>query len=148
VYRADNSFHDNVSISLHGFVLRFGGFPYLAEGPAYITPFILSVLCWVSSLRLRGYAEYNRLLTHEIYNVLIHSPASSFYSNKTAPYNALDNENDDPLDPELGIGPEEIVGIVILAMFVEDRSEASTLASSAFRWARSWMEVGVLNNRS
>jgi hypothetical protein len=92
-------------------------------------------------MRLPGYSDYNRLIKHEIYDVLIHSPASSFYSSEAAPYNAQDNDSDDPLDPELGIGPEEIVGILILAMFVEDRNEARTLASSAFRWARSWMDV-------
>jgi hypothetical protein len=36
------------------------------------------------------------------------------------------------------------MGLVIVSMFQEDLKESARLASTAFMWARSWLEVSVL----
>lgn len=51
-------------------------------------------------------------------------------------------QDPDWLDPELGIGPEEIVGAVVLSLFMSERQPAADIASSAFKWARGWVKVG------
>ena len=50
---------------------------------------------------------------------------------------------EDTLDPELGIGPEEIVGACILAMYWRNTpEEAASIAAYAFTWARGWIKAG------
>ena len=46
-------------------------------------------------------------------------------------------------DPELGIGPEEIVGVCALTSFMSERDHAKTISVHAFSWARGWASVSV-----
>jgi len=104
-------------------------------------------LCLVSSERLPHCHPFGPILAREIEDLLINSPSDSFVStsNKTFGGGAEignDDYEDDELDPETGIGPEEIVGACILATFMNEREQAVNIASSAFKWARGWIKVG------
>lgn len=91
--------------------------------------------------------------------MLMHSPAESwqtFESSKEKGPNGQEGSNktiddvrlgpalemvDDTWDPELGIGPEEIVAVCALASFISQREEAKMIATYAFTWAKGWTKV-------
>ena len=134
------SFHEHLSPSLFGYHLEFGHFPYLPDGPRTMTPFILAVLSLVSSERLSPFVNLHGPLRNEVTSLLLTSPAGSWQDLSTA--KTLDG-GEDALDPELGIGPEEIVAACILATFWSDSpGDGVVIASHAFRWARGWIKVG------
>ncbi len=113
-----------------------------------MTPFILAVLCSVSSERLTQFSELHGPLRDEVTQLLISSPAGS-WQNLVGAKAALDSPHpelgEDALDPELGIGPEEIVGACILATFWSGASkDGVVIASHAFRWARGWIKVSAM----
>lgn len=109
-----------------------------------MTPFILSVLCFISSERVPSMHGHQAVLGNEVNQLLLNSPADSFISTLESPFNGgtglKDEDGEEELDPELGIGPEEIVGACVLATFTTDRESASTIAASAFKWARGWIK--------
>lgn len=129
---------------MFGYRLEFGKFPYIPQGPSVITPFILSVMCLVASERVGQAHEHRPLLAREVTQLLINSPADSFISTLDPSFGGgsrtKDEDGEEELDPELGIGPEEIVGACILATFMTERDQAATIASSAFKWARGWIK--------
>lgn len=137
-------FHSRLAPWLFGYRLEFGKFPYIPQGPSVITPFILSVMCLVASERVPSKHKHQRVLGTEVNQLLINSPADSFISTLESPFGGgsgiKDEDGEEELDPELGIGPEEIVGACILATFMTDRANAATIASSAFKWARGWIK--------
>lgn len=136
-----SSFHELLSPLLFGYHLQFRHFPYLPDGPRTMTPFILAVLCVVSSERLIQFSELHTTLGKEVTHLLLTSPAESWQDISTSNLTAAD-DGEDALDPELGIGPEEIVGACILATFWSDQpSHGVVIASHAFRWARGWIKV-------
>lgn len=137
-------FHSRLASWLFGYRLEFGKFPYIPQGPSVITPFILSVMCLVASERVPSKHQHQRVLGTEVNQLLVNSPADSFISTLESPFGGgsgvKDEDGEEELDPELGIGPEEIVGACILATFMTDRANAATIASSAFKWARGWIK--------
>lgn len=54
------------------------------------------------------------------------------------------DDADDELDPELGIGLEEIVAACCLAMFRTNTAAARLINRHAFRWARGWVKVSLV----
>jgi hypothetical protein len=46
-------------------------------------------------------------------------------------------------DPELGLGPEEIVAVCVLAAFISEREEAAAMARVAFKWVKGWVQVSL-----
>ncbi|WWD22221.1 hypothetical protein CI109_106712 [Kwoniella shandongensis] len=77
----------------------------------------------------------------EIDELLEGSPTESLFGPTTLPQ--LGDNNDaaaDNWDPELGIGPEEVVAATVLALYSEDVTLAGRLARCAFDWARGLME--------
>ena len=114
-----------------------------------MTPFILAVLCLVSCERLPRFTSLYGPIFYEVHSLLVTSPAGSWKVT-----GAAETENimlaatspteieEDTLDPELGIGPEEIVGACILAMYWRNTpEEAASIAAYAFTWARGWIKV-------
>jgi hypothetical protein len=144
LYQTDTSFHTKLSPWLFGYRLEFGKFPYIPQGPCVITPFILSVMCLVAAERVPTSHEHRPTLAREVTQLLVNSPADSFISTLDPPFGSgsgpKDEDGEEELDPELGIGPEEIVGACILATFMTERDQAATIASSAFKWARGWIK--------
>lgn len=142
--RANVSFHSKLSPWLFGYRLEFCKFPYIPQGPSTITPFILSVMCLVAAERVPKSHEHRPVLAREVTQLLVNSPADSFISTLDTPFGggtgAKDEDGEEELDPELGIGPEEIIGACILATFMTEREQAATIASSAFKWARGWIK--------
>ncbi|ORY34264.1 hypothetical protein BCR39DRAFT_517307 [Naematelia encephala] len=162
-----NYFHERLSPLLFGYPLQFGAFPYLPGGPMYMTPFITGVLCLLASERIPQYHHLYGELNVEVTKLLLKSPAESWQdisvrerillratadSNEPQDASTLDDigagepetgipQDADHLDPELGIGPEEIVGACALATFKTDRQAAGVVATHAFRWARGWVKV-------
>ncbi len=149
------SFHSHLSPFLFGYQLQFGRFPYLPDGPKTMTPFILAVLCLVSSERLLQFSDMKDGFITEVLNMIESSPAESWLTFQTANAKTTtvvvtdgsglgSGSGEDALDPELGIGPEEIVGASILATFWSGSpAQCRNLASCAFRWARGWINVSV-----
>jgi hypothetical protein len=129
---------------LFGYRLEFNKFPYIPNGPCVMTPFILSVLCFISSERIPSMHGLQNILGQEVNTLLLNSPADSFIGTLASPLGGNgsrdEGDADEELDPELGIGPEEIVGACALAMYTSDREIAATIAASAFRWARGWIK--------
>jgi len=109
-----------------------------------ITPFILSVICYISSEQRTSTQHLCQSLGDEVSLLLVNSPADTFLASlrPTEDPAHLDDESD--LDPELGIGIEEIVGALILALFMRDRDKAGQTASTAFNWMRGFMRTLAL----
>lgn len=137
---------------LYGYCLKLGQFPYLPEGPSAITPFILGVICLIASDHLPRFTHFNLNLRAEITSLMISSPAESWQNFQESHQARLDAQagqaektmqdtDEDALDPELGIGPEEIVAACVLATSLSDRRESLWMAQSAFKWARGWIKV-------
>lgn len=105
-----------------------------------MTPFILGVECLLASERVPHLSTYHSILADEVKELLMKSPAESWQSLQDAAQDT-DSQGDDRLDPELGIGPEEIVAACVLSIWMSERPEASTIATSAFNWARGWINI-------
>ncbi|EIW72567.1 hypothetical protein TREMEDRAFT_58737 [Tremella mesenterica DSM 1558] len=133
-------FHANMSPLLFGYQLELGQFPYLPEGPRVITPLILGVMCLLASERIPKLFQYHTNLADEVKDLLLKSPAESWQDLASAT-KVIDDKDEDQLDPELGIGPEEIVAACVLATWMSERPEAATIAASAFKWARGWIKL-------
>lgn len=128
---------------MFGYRLELGKFPYLSEGPATMTPFILAVLCLLASERVTGLSHEHQKLADHVVDLLQNSPAESWQDFTSSRNDGRLSDEDDILDPELGIGPEEIVGACILASYMGEshNAERSTIAAAAFKWARGWVKV-------
>ena len=106
-----------------------------------MTPFILGVTCLLGSERLPGYINHNQQIVLHVEHLLKTSPAGSWTTFEASRGDGKLVEAEDKLDPELGIGPEEIVGASILTMFTHDAHTRQIFADYAFRWARGWINV-------
>lgn len=101
-------------------------------------------MCSVASERSTRHHSLSRALALEISDLLARSPADSLFwqiaQNGKSPDETLRNDEDE-IDLEMGIGPEEVLGACILSSFSEDPSRATELGLLAFRWARGWIKV-------
>jgi hypothetical protein len=131
---------------MFGYQLEIGRFPFLKEGLVSLTPFILGVMCTLSSERLPHSRELHESLKSHVVQLLKNSPAESWQNFEMSRAEENTDETVDKLDPELGIGPEEIVGACILASYMrtDELGSMSTIAEMAFTWARGWIKVGCL----
>jgi hypothetical protein len=136
------SSHQNLGPMLWGYRLEFGRFPYLPGGPTTMTPLILAVMCLLGSERLAQFTYYRGALYGAVKTLLLESPAESWQRLSTAVNKNPDGINgEDELDPELGIGPEEIVAAAVLSMWIAGKNDAMWIADVAFKWARGWIRV-------
>ena len=128
---------------LFGYQLEYHRFPYLSDGPPSITPFILSVLSLLSSERLPAFNHLKGPLTSYVEELVHTSPAESWQNIASSRLEHNTDDTRDVLDPELGIGPEEIVAACILASYMPDgqAQQRTYIAESAFKWARGWIKV-------
>lgn len=138
---------------LFGYQLKFGCFPYHPRGPATMTPLILGVTSLLASERMSVLSpDDHQRLAKDVLTEIARSPARSWItfdalkqakSDHTS--NNTDNGGDDEwLNPEFGIGPEEIVGTCILASYMGvqfNDTSRERIAASAFKWARGWIKV-------
>lgn len=91
--------------------------------------------------------KYHQSIADWVRKLLLESPAESWQTIPTAEEAATDvhvvgdDGSEDRLDPELAIGPEEIVAAAILSMWISERDKACEIASVAFKWARGWIKV-------
>jgi hypothetical protein len=78
-----------------------------------------------------------------VHELLLKNPAESWQSLDMAKSNSEQpaSLDVDRLDPELGIGPEEIIAATVVSLFMSDREQAAKIAESAFRWARGWIKA-------
>ncbi|ODO05929.1 hypothetical protein I350_04990 [Cryptococcus amylolentus CBS 6273] len=137
-----NYFHSRMSGFLYGYRLQLGHFPYLPEGPSTLTPLILAILCLVTCDHLPHLAHLRSPLQDEISSALNTSPAKSWQNfDATVSKDFGDLDGEDAIDAEFALGPEEIVGLCVVATWMVDRREAALIARVAFRWARGWIEV-------
>lgn len=51
---------------------------------------------------------------------------------------------EDDIDPEMGIGPEEIVATAMLSLWMSEKDDSAAFARMAFRYARGWIRVSTL----
>ncbi|WVQ77018.1 hypothetical protein IAR50_006697 [Cryptococcus sp. DSM 104548] len=132
---------------LYGYRLQLGRFPYLPDGPATLTPLILSILCLVACDHIPRLAHLRAPLRDEVIEALRTSPAESWQNfDATVDRDFGDLDGEDPIDGEFALGPEEIVGTCVMATWMLDGGEAAYMAQIAFRWARGW--IGLLHNQS
>lgn len=96
----------------------------------------------LSSERIPQFRPYLAPLRAEVLS-LLGSPAESWQNIVTSQLERNTDETRDVLDPELGIGPEEIVGACILAMYMyeDNPGDRARIAGEAFKWARGWIKV-------
>ena len=109
-----------------------------------MTPFILAILCLIISERQFDYSRNKSGLRDEVRQMLVDYPAKSWLSISKAPRDPGTGQIDeDYLNPEIGIGPEEIVGACILAAFWSEGqgTAAADAGHYAFKWARGWIKV-------
>lgn len=128
---------------MFGYQIEFGRFPYLTDGPVSITPFILSVQCLLAAERIPQFRSYCDPLAGYVTVLLRDSPAESWQNIAQSRESRNTDDANDVLDPELGIGPEEIVGACILATYGPklEQGDRANIAESAFKWARGWIKV-------
>ena len=74
-------------------------------------------------------------MSQEVHRLLLHSPTESIMG--------ISAEGEDEWDPEMGIGPEEVVGAAYLALFSSDRVRTSGIARLAHQWADGLIKVGA-----
>jgi hypothetical protein len=158
------SFHEHIAPHLFGYSLELCRFPYLPDGPRSITPFIFAVECLLASERVAELSQYHTRLAEETTDMMIKSPAESWMSfpgykpSPTGVSHPVEVKGEQVLghavsalsaitadhswEPELGIGPEEIVAACMLAAFISERDQAKIIAVCAFTWAKGWTKVG------
>lgn len=149
-------FHTNLSGQLFGFRLQIGHFPYLPEGKPTLTPLITGVICLAASERAPS-DSFRSLVG----NLMVDLDDFSFKPAITQHY-SIDNQDtidNDELDLELGIGPEEIVALCIASVFCDVSTRSDTkkqnqdgfgttshaLAQVAFKWARGFLKTSMLS---
>ncbi|TIA91006.1 hypothetical protein E3P81_02196 [Wallemia ichthyophaga] len=149
-------FHTNLSGQLFGFRLQIGHFPYLPEGRPTLTPLIIGVICLAASERVPS-ESFRSLVS----NLMVDLDDFSFKPAITQHY-LVDNQDaidNDDLDLEMGIGPEEIVAMCIASVFcdVSTRPDmkkqnadgfgttSHALAQVAFKWARGFLKTSMLS---
>lgn len=143
-----------MSPHLFGYDLQLRKFPYLSDGPRSITPFILAVECLLASERITELYPFHSPLADAVLQMMVTSPAESWQTFQGSRKDrdeqicsvgdALRRETaEDALDwdPELGIGPEEIIGVCALSSFMSERDHAKTISVHAFSWAKGWANV-------
>ncbi|TIC17182.1 hypothetical protein E3Q13_02663 [Wallemia mellicola] len=149
-------FHSNLSSQLFGFRLQIGHFPYLPEGKSTLTPLITGVICLASSERI-----LSDNLRSLVGNLLVDLDDFSFKPAITQYYSSQNQESidDDELDLELGVGPEEIVAMCIASIFCDMstrpnpkkstidgcNSSSHMIAQVAFKWARGFLKTSMLS---
>ena len=144
---ANVSFHARMAPHLFGYDLKLRRFPYLEDGPRSITPFILAVECVLASERVPELFNYHAALAEAVLTMLLTSPAESWQTIQGSRAVAQDQllghalDSEESWDPELGIGPEEIVAGCVLASFISQREEAQFISLRAFNWAKGWCQV-------
>lgn len=80
-------------------------------------------------------------LGEQVDNLLKNSPSDNIFSRADlSPQRSLDNETQ--LDPELGIGVDEIVAAAVLALYTSEPTHAIQLARMAMQWCQGWMKIG------
>ncbi|TIA90288.1 hypothetical protein E3P99_01603 [Wallemia hederae] len=148
-------FHSNLAGQLFGFRLQIGHFPYLPEGKSTLTPLITGVICLAASERAPS--DNFRCL---VGNLMIDLDDFSFQPAITQHYSVDDQDalDNDELDLELGIGPEEIVAMCIASVFCDVSTRpgkkqnpegcattSHALAQVAFKWARGFLKTSMLS---
>lgn len=128
---------------MFGYQLEVGRFPFLEEGLTTLTPFIMGVMVMLSAERIPQYRSSVDALKQYIVNALHDGPAGSWQDIQSSRAELRTDESIDKLDPELGIGPEEIVGACVLGAYLraDDVEEMGHIAKTAFTWARGWIKV-------
>lgn len=101
----------------------------------------------LSSERVPEFYSHHDRLQEYVVKLLKNSPAESWQNFETSKADHNTDETIDKLDPELGIGPEEIVGACIVAAYMrtDDLDNMSTIAEMAFTWARGWIKVSRMS---
>ncbi|KAM0786131.1 hypothetical protein ACM66B_006940 [Microbotryomycetes sp. NB124-2] len=143
-------FHAQLAPHFNGFVLRMRAWPYLPAGKSTITPLVLSSICLVAAERLpRYHLLLDRLESSDLTDPILNAtPGKSFApgSELTAGNNSSSNNGLEPdLDPELGIGPEEISALLVYASF-SSSSRSAVIARTAFEWARGYLKTFMLSH--
>lgn len=115
--------------------------PYMAQGKAYITPLILTSICLVAAERIPRYHDLRKRIASSALgeSVVNATPGLAF-----APGQDIASENglEPDLDLELGIGPEEIVALLVYASFsCSPRSDV--VARTAFEWTRGYLKASL-----
>lgn len=139
-------FHSHLAPHLLGFPFIDHAFPFLREGPRTMTPLVFGVVVLVAALRLPQYRylvpDLESFLAESVLNV---EPGNYFVATETAGGSEKKGEEPD-LDLELGIGPEEILGVCIYAMFGFSQREnrSHIIAQTAFEWTRGYLKTYML----
>lgn len=100
--------------------------------------------CLLASERLPGLFHYHAPLADAALRLLLESPAGSWRTIDNVQEAVAEGSlilGEDALDPELGIGPEEIVAAAMLSLWMSERDAAPGFARMAFRYARGWIKV-------
>ena len=142
--------------NLFGYRLQEGHFPYLSDGFRSMTPFILAVECLLASERVVEMQATHKPLAAAVMRMMNESPAESWQtfagSKKTRSGGGDEHSLRDAFlvpedemiwDPELGIGPEEIVAICALAAFISQGDRSFQIAIFGFKWAQGWTGVSL-----
>lgn len=103
-----------------------------------MTPFIMSVLCLAASKRSTEYKQHVGVLDGEVSDLL----RQCTLTGNVFGFDDIATESMGEIwDPELGIGPEEVVGAAVLALFSDDRKDARVTAATALKWAEGLIKV-------
>ena len=113
--------------------------PYHPGSGPFISPLILAVICAIASERDPKYPPDLRVkLYHEALELISSSPTGSFMNTVDLETVRLQPEE---WDPELGIGPEEVVAVSYLALFIDDRVRGPNIARLSRRWVEGLINV-------
>lgn len=91
--------------------------------------------------------HYHASLAEAVKKLLMESPAGSWRSIDNVQEALVEGSlilGEDEIDPELGIGPEEIVAAAMLSLWMSDKALGAEFAATAFRYARGWIKVSQL----
>ncbi|KAK4048416.1 hypothetical protein OIV83_004762 [Microbotryomycetes sp. JL201] len=137
-------FHAQLAPHFNGFVLRMRAWPYLPAGKSTITPLVLASICLVAAERLpRFHQLLERLESSELNEPILNAtPGLSFAPGSES---TAENGLEPDLDPELGIGPEEISALLVYASF-SSSPRSDTIARTAFEWARGYLKTFMLSS--
>ncbi|KAL7419289.1 hypothetical protein Q5752_006126 [Cryptotrichosporon argae] len=124
-------FFDRLAPHMFGPAFSFTSFPFLS--PQSVTPMILSVICHTAAQRVPDFHQRTLELGQDVADRL-DAPADSFWPADLPSTTGFDSD----LNPELGIGPEEIFAAYVLSIYSDDRTIARDVAAQAFKWARGW----------
>lgn len=128
---------------LPGFVIRVGEYPFLAAGKSTITPYILSVMTFIAAERLPAFHEKVAPLTMETSVACPLGLSIAAEPHMESVYEAGGSEGEPFFNVELGIGPEEITGMSLIASF-STSSDSHIAAKAALEWARGFAKVRTM----